>query len=55
MPSVAADPDGRIPPLNAHIARANPRTPATEANRILGRSYSLPAAVTAPPSHRKQL
>jgi len=36
----ARDPDGRITPLDAHIRRANPRTPATEANRILRRSYS---------------
>lgn len=36
----AVDPDGRITPLDAHIRRANPRTPQTEANRILRRSYS---------------
>jgi deferrochelatase/peroxidase EfeB len=39
-PNFAADPDGRITPLDAHIRRANPRTPETEANRILRRSYS---------------
>jgi deferrochelatase/peroxidase EfeB len=39
-PNFAADPDGRITPLDAHIRRANPRTPKTEANRILRRSYS---------------
>jgi deferrochelatase/peroxidase EfeB len=39
-PNFAVDPDGRITPLDAHIRRANPRTPGTEANRILRRSYS---------------
>jgi deferrochelatase/peroxidase EfeB len=39
-PNFAADPDGRITPLDAHIRRANPRTPEAEANRILRRSYS---------------
>jgi deferrochelatase/peroxidase EfeB len=39
-PNFAVDPDGRITPLDAHIRRANPRTPATEVNRILRRSYS---------------
>jgi deferrochelatase/peroxidase EfeB len=40
VPNFAADPDGRITPLDAHIRRANPRTPETEASRILRRSYS---------------
>jgi deferrochelatase/peroxidase EfeB len=40
VPNFAVDPDGRITPLDAHIRRANPRTPETEANRILRRSYS---------------
>jgi deferrochelatase/peroxidase EfeB len=39
-PNFAVDPDGRITPLDAHIRRANPRTPQTEVNRILRRSYS---------------
>jgi deferrochelatase/peroxidase EfeB len=39
-PNFAVDPDGRITPRDAHIRRANPRTPETEANRILRRSYS---------------
>ena len=39
-PNFAVDPDGRITPLDAHIRRANPRTPETEASRILRRSYS---------------
>lgn len=40
VPNFAVDPDGRITPLDAHIRRANPHTPQTEANRILRRSYS---------------
>jgi deferrochelatase/peroxidase EfeB len=40
VPNFAVDPDGRITPLDAHIRRANPRTPGTETSRILRRSYS---------------
>jgi deferrochelatase/peroxidase EfeB len=40
VPNFAVDPDGRITPLDAHIRRANPRTPGSEVNRILRRSYS---------------
>ena len=40
VPNFAVDPDGRITPLDAHIRRANPRTPDAEASRILRRSYS---------------
>ena len=39
-PNFAVDPDGRITPLDAHIRRANPRIPGSEASRILRRSYS---------------
>jgi len=39
-PNFTVDPNGRITPLDAHIRRANPRTPVTQANRILRRSYS---------------
>lgn len=36
----AADPDGVVTPLDAHIRRANPRRPEDEAHRILRRGYS---------------
>ncbi|GAB2941690.1 iron uptake transporter deferrochelatase/peroxidase subunit [Micromonospora polyrhachis] len=39
-PDFAADPDGRVIPLDAHIRRANPRTPESERHRILRRGYS---------------
>jgi deferrochelatase/peroxidase EfeB len=39
-PNFAVDPNGRITPLDAHIRRANPHAPETEASRILRRSYS---------------
>ena len=39
-PDFGGDPDGLVTPLDAHIRRANPRTPESLAHRILRRGYS---------------
>ncbi|WP_078901747.1 Dyp-type peroxidase [Actinacidiphila yeochonensis] len=40
QPAYGKDPEGRITSLDAHIRLANPRTAATEAQRLLRRSYT---------------
>ena len=40
LPAYDNDPVGQTTPLNAHIRMANPRTPATDASRMLRRAYN---------------
>lgn len=41
IPDYAADPDGDVTPLDAHIRLAHPRTPDTEDQRILRKGFSF--------------
>jgi deferrochelatase/peroxidase EfeB len=44
-PDYQADPHGYVIPLDSHIRMANPRTPATENQRLIRRSYNYDLGV----------
>lgn len=39
-PKYAQDPIGKLTPLTSHVRRANPRTPQTDGDRVLRRSFN---------------
>ncbi|GAB0101305.1 iron uptake transporter deferrochelatase/peroxidase subunit [Nocardia sp. JMUB6875] len=45
IPNYAADPDGTVIPADAHIRLANPRTPETDNQQLLRRSYNYDLGV----------
>jgi deferrochelatase/peroxidase EfeB len=42
-PDFAADPDGKVTPLDSHVRRADPRTAGAAAPRLVRRSWSYQA------------
>jgi deferrochelatase/peroxidase EfeB len=46
-PDYAADPHGRVIPLDSHIRLANPRTPDTADQRLVRRSYNYDLGIDA--------
>lgn len=46
VPDFAADPEGKLTPLDAHIRLANPRTTATDKNLMLRRPFNYSNGVT---------
>jgi deferrochelatase/peroxidase EfeB len=46
LPDYAADPEGKVTPLDAHIRLANPRTAESQKNLILRRPFNYSSGVT---------